>query len=250
MMTMEHKSGINRNDQAGFGLIVVLVLFLFLGIVGGSLCSILTNATSAGLSRLNSAKAFYAAQAGLHWLLYNRTGFTGEASFGGGTISLVEKNQWRYEVKGTCGDTERRVRGYRSIEYFPGTREDKDEKVYFYVKNQTGYWIDFDGFVIEWSGATAYYAKVEITEEDEGQNRIKVFDKGWYSNRRKTSGEEVSLWFTRWVAPGETIEFRFEDFEVDRYGGNDVDMDDIPIKLYLYDGSYNYQFTVVGAYGQ
>ena len=245
-----HPETIITRRQAGFSMVVVLVLFLFLGIVGGSLCSVLSVANASGLSRLHSAKAHYIAQAGLHWLLYNRSGFTGSASFGGGTLSLVEKNQWRYEVKALVGDTERRVRGYRSIEYFPGTREERNEDVYFYVKNQTGYWIDFDAFMIEWAGATAYYEKVEMTEEDEGTSRMTVFDDSWNSNRRLGSGEKRSLWFTRWVAPGETIEFRFKDFESGRYGGSNVDMDAVPIKLYLFDDSYNYQYTVVGAYGQ
>lgn len=248
MKAHAEKKAISRDSQAGFSLIVVLVLFLFLGIVGGSLCSVLTSATSAGLSRLNSAKAFYAAQSGLQWLLYSRTSFSGSVSFGGGSISLVEKNSWRYEVKGTCGDTERRVRGYRSMEYYPGSREETSsaENVKFYVKNQTGYWIDFNGFEIEWSGATAYYAKVLMTEEKEGTSLMTVYDKSWNGNRRLGSGEKRTLWFTRWVAPGETIEFIFEDFETGQYGGSNVDMSSIPLKMYFYDGSYNYQYTMVG----
>ncbi len=247
MNARNRPKSIVTKDQAGFSMVVVLVLFLFLGIVGGSLCSVLSEATVSGLSRLHSAKAHYIAQSGLQWVLYNRTSFSGEASFGGGTMSLVEKNQWRYEVKAVVGDTERRVRGYRSMEYFPGTRDENTspEDIHFHVQNQTGYWIGFDSFKIEWAGQTAYYAEVYMTENNETSVE-KVWDSGWLGGYRGGSDEKMSMGFTRWVAPGETVEVHFKDFESSRYGGLDRDMSDVPLKLYFYNGSYNYQFTVVG----
>ena len=241
---------VNREGRAGFSMTVVLVLFLFLGIVGGSLCSVLSEAGSSGVSRLNSAKAYYIAHSGLQWYLRNRSSYSGDVSFGGGTLSLVQKNYWRYEVKAIVGDTERRVRGYRSLEYFPGTRDpaSPSEGVEFHVQNQTGYWIDFDSLEIEWSGSTAYYGKILMTEDGE-TGQITVWDKSWFGGRRAGSGEKVSIYFTRWVEPGETIQLTFEDFDSGRYGGVGQDMSAVPIKLRFYDGSYNYQFTVVGVDG-
>jgi len=227
-------------------MVVVLVLFLFLGIVGGSVSSILSESHRAGLSRLQSAQAFYNAEAGLQWALYNRIGEIGQISFAGGSISLVEKNMWRYEIEGRVGDAVRRVRGYRTIEYYPGTREwDPKEDFRFFVKNQTGYWIDFDAMMLEWSGPEAYYRKIRITEEEETSLET-VWDKGWYGGRFAGSGEKVGLSVNRWVAPGETVEIKIDDCESGRYGGSNVDMRAVPVKVTFYDGSYAYQFTVVG----
>lgn len=247
-MTARGKSQAQTEDRrAGFSMVVILVIFFFLSIVGSSLCSILSVTHTSGLSRFNSARAFYIAQSGLHWALRNRTASQGNIPFGGGTFSLVEKNKWRFEIQGTFGDTIRRTRGYRSMEYFPGTRDQSSspEDIDFYVQNQTGYWIDFNGFKIEWSGPTAYYAKVLMTEDGD-TDLTTVWDKSSNGGKRAASDEKISLWSKRWMAPGETIQIVLEDFESSKYGGSDVDMSAVPLKLYFYDYSYNYQFTVVG----
>ena len=237
----------NRESQAGFSMVIALVLLLFLGIVGTSLCSVLSVSHSSGLSRLHSAKSYYIAQAGLQWALRNRTILPGEVSFGGGTITVVDQTQWRFVVDGSFGATARRTRGFRSIEYCPGSRDESSspEDVEFYVQNQTGYTIEFNRFEIEWSGPTAYYGKVRMTEEGD-DDLTTVWDKTWSFGRRAGSGEIKNIWFSRTVAPGETIQIVFEDFESGRYGGSDRDMSSVPLKLFFYKNSYNYQYTVVG----
>jgi len=228
-------------------MVVVIVLFLFLSIVGGSVCSLLSVTHSSGLSHINSTKAFYVAQAGLQWALKNRAVGQCEVSFGEGNFSFVEKNMWRYEVRGSLGEAVRHVRGYRTIEYFPGTREwVPKENVHFLVQNQTGYWIDFNGMKLEWSGREAYFEKIHITEEGDDE-LITVWDGNWYGGQHVGSGEKVYFYLNRDVAPSETLEIVIEGFESGKHGGNKVDMRDLPVKVTFYDYAYPYQFTVVGA---
>jgi len=224
---------------------VVLVLLLFLSVVGGSVCSLLSDFYDSGLSRLDSARPYYLADAGLQWALRNRQEPYYDVSFGAGSFS-IDKYMWRFTVTAGASGAERRVRGYRTIEFFPGTRADASpEDVWFWVQNQTGYWIDFNYITLEWSGATAYYAKILMTEEGD-EDLDTYWDYGWSGGWRAGSGDKISLNRRRWLAPFETIEIKIEDFEAGRYGGSDVDMRDIPVKLTFHDYSYAYQPTVVG----
>jgi len=223
---------------------VVLVLLLFLGVVGGSICSLLSESHRSGLSRLNSARTYYVADAGLQWALRNRQEPYYSISFGGGSFS-IDKYYWRFTVTANVAEAQRKVRGYRTLEYFPGTRDDsKPEDLWFWVQNQTGYWVDVNYLEIEWSGPEAYYSKLRMTEE--GKTSLKkVWDAGWWGGAGAGSGENTNIYPGRLIAPWETIEIVFEEFEEGRWGGSDVDMRDIPVKLTFYDDSYAYQFTVV-----
>jgi len=223
---------------------VVLVLLLFLGVVGGSICSILSESHESGLSRLNSARAYYVADAGLQWALRNRQEPSYDISFGEGSFS-IDKYYWRFTVTANVAGAQREVQGYRTIEYFPGTRNAPyPENVCFWVQNQTGYSIYINYLEVEWSGPTAYYGKIRITEEG-GTELATFWAKSWSGGYRAGSGEKIPLSPRRWIVPSETIEIKIRDFEAGRYGGPDVDMRGVPVKLTFYDDSYAHQSTVV-----
>lgn len=250
-----------RNKEAGFSLVVVIVLLLFLSMSAGALSSILTTSSCSGLNHLNAAQAFYTAQAGLCWGLKNNGGTSAPVPFGEGSFE-VDKYYFRFEATAVAGRSERKVRANRTVEYLKGTREGPhvEEDVQFVAKNQTGDWVELTHFKLEWAEQVAYFEKLKMRYAKNYEEFLKdnweswktLFDKGWNGGLRGASGVKYVFkdYKSYWIESGEPVQFFIEDFESAAGGGSNVDMRSIPFKLTLYGpwGSTDYEYppAVVG----
>ena len=248
-MRPESNKSVNlQNREGGFSLVVVIFILLILAFMAGSVSSILAVTHRSSLDYLNATQAFYLSQAGLAWAMKNQKEILVPISFGQGTFS-VEKYYFRYIATGTVGGCERKVRGYRSIEYLQKTRYAlENEDAGFWLKNQTGDWVELWSFRAEWAGTTAFFAK--LFHSDDGEAFNAVYDKAWYGKQNGSSGVKYAFPSSIWIAPGQSVLFYFDDFKSGPFGGSDVDMRQIPFKFTLYGNWFGAEIqfppTVVG----
>jgi hypothetical protein len=224
-----------RPGEEGVSLIMVLVILLFLTTLGGSLASGLAASHRSGLGRLQSAQAFYTAQAGLDWALKNGQGVSIPQTFGGSDFT-VDRYWWRYTVTAVGDEAVRKVRGYRAIEYIPGTRGTESKKdVTFWVQNPSIYHLRIRYIVVEWSGPTAYFEKIKIRRDTEDEQDL-IWKYSDYSSKRGESEAKYHFPDYFWLLSGESIGVTVEKFVDKRSGnGSQVDMEETPVKITFYD---------------